>query len=308
MMVGDDFWDFYWEARLQSMENLGKQAAIQAASRLIRQLAQQVYLPIRLLELGCGEGQVIGALLDGHTQVCDRPKSLGVDYNPQSVARCRKDYPGLRVEQADFTDPVLLKGWGKFEVVLLVNALHEVFSSGYLPELGEVDVPTAKQRVELALGGAASCLAPGGWLVLFDGLEPAGNPAEILQLHFLEPQARADFDTFAHQYHPFHISFTQLNNPLDVQLSRHDFTRYITKSIFLGKQLWQTERLESYQYFTEQEFRTAFDRQGLAISELRTLTMNDEKWRSRVEITTPGVDFPDEHIMILAQLKPSDRS
>jgi hypothetical protein len=130
----------------------------------------------------------------------------------------------------------------------------------------------------------------------------------MLQLHFLEPQARADFDTFAHQYHPFHISFTQLNNPLDVQLSRHDFTRYITKSIFLGKQLWQTERLESYQYFTEQEFRTAFDRQGLAISELRTLTMNDEKWRSRVEITTPGVDFPDEHIMILAQLKPSDRS
>ena len=43
-------------------------------------------------------------------------------------------------------------------------------------------------------------------------------------------------------------------------------------------------------------------RLGLAINELHTLTVNYEKWRSEVEIVTPGVDFPTEHILILAQV------
>jgi hypothetical protein len=86
-----------------------------------------------------------------------------------------------------------------------------------------------------------------------------------------------------------------------IEISRHNFTRYITKSIFLGKPLWQTERLESYQYFSLDEFRTAFARQGLEIIELRTLTINIDKWRHKVEIFSPDEDFPDEHVLILAR-------
>jgi hypothetical protein len=39
MQEENDFWDFYWETRLLPMENLGKRAAILAASRLMRFLA-----------------------------------------------------------------------------------------------------------------------------------------------------------------------------------------------------------------------------------------------------------------------------
>ena len=88
-------------------------------------------------------------------------------------------------------------------------------------------------------------------------------------------------------------------------LSLHDFTRYIDKSIFLDKPLWQTERLESYQYYTEAEFKQACTSLGLVIHDLRTLTVNYEKWQSEVEILTPGVDFPAEHILILAQKSPA---
>jgi SAM-dependent methyltransferase len=297
----DGFWDFYWEQRLLPMENLGKRAAILAGSRLIRRLAQLGGPPLRLLELGCGEGQVIGTLLDAHFQVCAVQNSVGVDYNAQSLAQCRRDYPGLRCIEGDFTDPHLLAGLGKFDIVLLVNALHEVFSDSFSPELGEIDVPSAKQRVEQALSEAAGCLEPAGWLVLFDGLEPAGDPRQILRIRFRDYQVRQEFETFVEQYHPLRIAYRQVEGPLCVELSQRDFTRYITKSIFLGKRLWDTERLQSYQYYTEEEYRAAFTRQGLDISELRTLTMNDEKWRYRVEIETPGYEFPDEHILILAQ-------
>ena len=284
------------------MENLGKQAAILAASRLIRKTAQQVNHPLRLLELGCGEGQVIGQLLDAHAQSCSMQASVGVDYNAQSLIRLHGEYPGVKCVEGDFTNPELLARLGKFDFVILVNALHEVFSDAFSAELGEIDIPTAKQRVKKALAGSLRCLEPGGQLVLFDGLEPDRDPHQAIHIHFHDYQVRQEFEIFVRQYHPFRITFREMDGPLNIQLSSRDFTRYITKSIFLGKQLWETERLQSYQYFTVQEFRDALISEGLQISELSTMTMNEEKWRQLVNIETPGFPFPEEHILILAQL------
>ena len=190
---------------------------------------------------------------------------------------------------------------GKFDVVLLVNVLHEVFSSAYSPGLEEIDVPLGKQRVDQCLGGAASCLAPPGNLVLFDGLEPAGDPDQPVRIRFLSAWAREEFDRFAREYHPFHISYQEMGDPTCIALSRHDFIRYIDKSIFLGKQLWETERLESYQYYTEGEFRSVLAKHGLEITGLETFTVNGEKWRIRVEIIPPEAEFPQEHILIVAR-------
>ena len=301
MSENDTFWEFYWEMHLQPMRNLGKRFVILAASDLIRRFEGQKKAPLRLLELGCGEGQVIGTLLQAHSQICSLKNSKGVDYNPRSLAVCRRDYPGLGCIEGDFTNPDLLAGLGKFDIVLLVNALHEVFSNCFSKELGEVDIPAAKQRVEQALGGAAGCLQPGGWLVLFDGLEPEGDPLTTIRIRFSGHQVRRDFENFTRQYRPLKIAYRPTEDPLCVELSQRDFTRYITKSIFLRKELWKSERLESYQYFTEKEHRAAFARQGLLISELRTLTMNEEKWQRLVKIETPDAHFPKEHILILAQ-------
>jgi SAM-dependent methyltransferase len=302
MTESSEFWDFYWEMRLQSLQNLGKKAAILAASRLIRKmLVQAPGKPVRLLELGCGEGQIIGALVDGHAQAPAISSSVGVDYIAASVEKCRRAYPGMTFIEGDFTDNDLLDRLGQFEIVILVNALHEVFSSTFSESLQEVDVPLAKQRVAQAFTGAAARLAPGGYLLLFDGLEPPGDLNQKVRLRFLSPQSADHFETFAREYHPFQIRARASGGPNRVELSLRDFTRYITKSIFLGKALWQSERFESYQYYNESEFRAAFDREGLVIHELRTLTVDEDKWRRTVAIESPGVKFPEEHILIIAQ-------
>jgi SAM-dependent methyltransferase len=285
------------------LEDLGKREAILETSRLVRTLAETPGQSVRILELGCGEGQIIGTLLEAHAQVPGIQDSVGVDYRRVAIETCRRLYPGMRFLQGDITDRALLVGLGQFELVLLVNALHEVFSAPYSPELGEVDVP-AKVRVLQALEGAAGCLADGGWMVLFDGLEPPGDGAQRVHIRFQSWQARRRFETFAREFKPFRIQYHETSEPGCVELSRHDFARYIDKSIFLDKPLWQTERLESYQYFTEDEFRQAFNALSLTIHELRTLTVNYEKWQSEVEILTPDVDFPAEHILILAQKSP----
>lgn len=295
-----EFWDFYWETRLQEMEDLGKREAILVASRLVRRLAEEPGRPIRLLELGCGSGQIIGALAQAHGELPGMHTSCGIDYSIQAIEQCRRNYPQITSLQGDFTDMALMSGLGEFDIVLLVNALHEVFSAAYSSEIGEVDVVAAKQHVFQALSGAVERIKPGGYLVLFDGLEAPGDIHCTLKIRFQHWQARHRFDTFAQEYRPFRITFRATGDPLCVELSWRDFTRYVTKSIFLEKRLWQTERLESYQYFNETEFRAALARLGLAIDELRTLTVNYEKWCSEVKIETPAVDFPTEHILIVA--------
>ena len=295
-------WDHYWELRLSALEDLGKREAILEASRLIRTLAEAPGKTARLLEMGCGEGQIIGALLEAHAQAPGIQASVGVDYRRGAVETSRRLYPGMKFLEGDFTDPALLAGLGQFDLVLLVNALHEVFSATFSPERGEVDVPRAKERVHQALGGAVGCLADGGWLVLFDGLEPPGDGGQRVHLRFQSWQARRRFETFAQEFKPFRIQYRETGEAGCVELSQHDFARYIDKSIFLDKALWESERLESYQYFTEAEFRQAISALGLSIHELRTLTVNYEKWQAEVEILTPGVDFPAEHVLILARL------
>jgi hypothetical protein len=175
-----------------------------------------------------------------------------------------------------------------------------VFSDAYSEELGEVDVEDALRRVAEAMRLAVERLTPGGWLVIFDGLEPPGDPAAELTIRFLHPQAEQHFAVFAREYRPFRVRHRSAG-PGQVTLSRRDFTRYIDKSIFLGKRLWETERLESYQYFTEANFRDTLAGLGMTIQSMRALTVNEDKWRDTVAIETPGENFPTEHVMILAQ-------
>jgi SAM-dependent methyltransferase len=298
MPESDELWDLYWEVRLQALEDLGKREAILSVSKLVRDMPEAPGHGIRMLELGCGEGQVIGILVEAHTSL---GACCGVDYSHRAIEKCRNTYPGISFVEGDFTDRDLLQSLGTIEIILIVNALHEVFSATYSSELGEVDVPQAKLRVEQALASATDILAPGGYLVLFDGLEYSGDLTQWVRIRFHHWQARRRFDTFAREYRPFRISYRETDDPFIIELSLRDFARYIDKSIFLEKRLWETERLESYQYYSQDEFVEVFARLGLEICELRTLTVNFEKWQAEVEILTPSIDFPTEHILILAR-------
>ncbi len=298
-MAHDSSWELYWQVRLQAIEDLGKCEAVLTASRLILDLDAQGQ-PARLLELGCGAGQIIGALMDAHAELRGVSDSVGVDYSSSMLERARSDCPDLRLVQGDYIDPSVLEGLGQFQLVLLVNSLHEVFSAAYDEALGEVDVPAGRAAVAGALAAATGLLAPGGYLLIFDGLEPPGDPERRITLRFLDPEAREEFRVFVDEYHPFRIHARWLADGWRVEISQHDFARYIDKSIFLSKALWETEQLESYQYYTEDDFRRELAALDLRVLEQRKLTVNGFKWRSRVSIETPGVDFPDEHVLIVA--------
>ena len=162
--------------------------------------------------------------------------------------------------------------------------------------------PAAKLRVEQALAAAADRLEPGGWLVLFDGLEPAGDPAPDRYASAFGTARYVGILTDLWRSTSRCASpAARLKAPCVLSCPGVILPATSPSPSFSGRRLWQSERLQSYQYFTEEEYRAAFERQGLKITDLQTLTVNEEKWRNLVDIDTPGVSFPDEHILILAR-------
>lgn len=295
-MNNDSIWDFYWETRLQYLQGQGKGEVILLASRLMRAVNQ----PLRILEAGCGEAQIIGSLVDAHGSPGGELASVGIDRDLTALAVARKNYPSIRFLAGDFTDTDLLQSLGQFDLLLLVNALHHVFSDAYDPTLGEVDVPKGKADLHSSFATLAQTVKPGGYLILFDGLEADIPPDTPVQIQFQIPEAWGKFQTFAREYKPFRIQY-QLNTRDSVTLSMRDFTRYITKIIFLGKPLWKRECQESYQYFNESEMRGMLNGNGFSIQEFRLLSVDYDHWLQEVTILTPGVDFPPEHVLITAQ-------
>lgn len=297
-MSTDSFWDFYWETRLQYLQGQGKGEVILQASSLIRDAT----LPTRILEAGCGEGQIIGALVDAHGSPAGKHPSIGIDRDLTSLAVARKNYPAIRFLDGDFNDTSLLQSLGQFDLLLLVNALHHVFSDSYDPSLAEINIEQGKTNLRSSFAALAQTIKPGGYLILFDGLEAQGALDAPIQVRFQNPDAWQKFEIFAREYKPFLIQY-QRDSVGKVTLSLRDFTRYITKIIFLGKPLWERERQESYQYFNEEEMRQMLTLNGLFIQEFRLLSVDYDNWLQDVEILTPGIDFPPEHVLITAQKK-----
>jgi len=295
-MQSESFWNFYWETRLQYLQGQGKGEVILLASQLTRDANP----PARILEAGCGEAQIIGALVDAHGSRSGEQSSVGIDRDTNALAVAKQQFPSILFLEGDFTDHQLLQSLGKFDLLLLVNALHHVFSDAYDPELGEINVPIGKANVLTSFANLVQTIKPGGYLILFDGLEADGSPDSKVQVRFKNTDAWQKFQTFAREYKPFRIHFDLIQDQL-VQLTMRDLTRYVTKIIFLGKPLWERERNESYQYFQEEEMRGMLVDNDFEILEFRQISVDYDHWLQEVEITTPNIQFPPEHVIITAQ-------
>ncbi len=294
----DSFWDFYWETRLDFLQGQGKGYAIRAASKLLLSIPIP---PARILELGCGEGQILGSLVQAHPETVQVNSSLGVDRDSIALRKARQDFPGLQFIAGSFTDSHFLSTLGSFDLILLVNALHHVYSDAYDEELGEINRLAGKQDVAQTFAAIRTCLNPGGTVLLFDGVEAAGDGQQWIEFRFRQSAGRQRFEQFTREYRAFHIQSQPGSTASSVRLQQRDFTRYITKLIFLGKPLWERERLESYQYFTENEFAAMFQQNGLQVLHNETISVDHERWQEEIEIITPGVEFPAEHILVVGK-------
>lgn len=112
-------------ARFFDDHHAGLQRAHHARRYLYERLtrALQVRIPKgqRVLEVGCGGGDLLAALEPSH--------GVGIDLSARAIGAARERYPRqeLRFVAGDATDPrVLAEAGGPFDVVLLVNVITQV--------------------------------------------------------------------------------------------------------------------------------------------------------------------------------------
>jgi SAM-dependent methyltransferase len=72
---------------------------------------------LRVLELGCGEGDLLAAL--------QPDRGTGVDFSPRMIEQARRRHPQLQFVQADAHD--LSQLTGPFDVIVLSDLLHDVW-------------------------------------------------------------------------------------------------------------------------------------------------------------------------------------
>jgi SAM-dependent methyltransferase len=290
----------YWKARQRSLQNpLGKRRAVIAAFQILKGRAKKSAQPIRIIELGCGEGHILGEL----SRMCASNKvvieeCVGVDNQVHAIKSARLLYPQMNFLLADYAkQPLNLQ---PFDLVMLIGTLHEVYSANRSIESGEIDHNLGKKAVEQALSHGVRLVGDNRHLVLFDGIEHA-DPALEITVQFQSTVALDEFKNLAAEYQAFRLEYQRSDGNFRTTMSMHDFTRYITKTRFFNSCLWEIEKRESYQYFTDKEFKKCLGSLGVNILKLQCSSPSKISWQKRVRIETPEVEFPKEHILIVGQ-------
>jgi SAM-dependent methyltransferase len=120
--------------------------------------------PLRVLDLGCGDGEVVGRVLDARPGT----EAVAADFSAEMLARVRDRFgsdAAVTVVEHDLERP-LPASWGTFDAVVSAFAIHHVDDDRKRSLYGEI-------RDRLRPGGA------------FLNLEHVASPTPELHLQFL---------------------------------------------------------------------------------------------------------------------------
>jgi SAM-dependent methyltransferase len=118
----------------------------------------------RVLDLGCGDGEVVGRVLDVHRGA----EAVAADFSAEMLGRVRERFaatPQVTVVEHDLDAP-LDPAWGTFDAVVSAFAIHHV----------------ADRRKRALYGEVFDRLRPGG---VFLNLEHVASPTDRLHRDFL---------------------------------------------------------------------------------------------------------------------------
>ncbi|MCD9186323.1 MAG: methyltransferase domain-containing protein [Pyrinomonadaceae bacterium] len=295
--------DIYWQERLKSLQHpQGKMRAVVAANQLLKNLYEDKKKPLRVIELGCGEGHILGDLL----KLCaadDVPieMSVGIDSQPDAIEKAEKFYPQTEFILADYVN--LSVDFQPFDLVMFVGTLHEIYSSKYSTQLMEINQIVGQEAVFEAISNNFPIFKEHGYILIFDGVDHSLPGTFELTIRFKSKESFNEFRKFVDEYKAFQINYYQTQQNNCVNISVHNFTRYITKTRFINSDLWEIEKWESYQYFKRKEFIECLEKLDFNILNLDCASPHIESWKKRVEILTPKVNFPEENILIIGQRK-----
>ncbi|MHB8872481.1 MAG: methyltransferase domain-containing protein [Myxococcaceae bacterium] len=207
--------------------------------------------PGRIVDKGCGTGKLLVEL----SRLFPESSFVGVDLSREFLRRCDENH--YAAEDVDFLFGNIVEAQvppGSATTVVFSSVVHEIYSYG-----GYDLAP-----VHRALSSAARELAPGGHLLVRDGVSPGEDP---WRLRLLDASALERFGRFATEFKKGQGAPHQRLGPDEVRLSAHLANEFLCKKDYLEN--WHLEVHEEYGTFTVQGWREALDRAGFDPVEVR---------------------------------------
>lgn len=296
MIFNDEVGKDYLKLRQMSLDiGLSKATVIPYALKHIFELSQTKKV-VKVADLGCSEGSIISKIKD--ISEVSNVEYYGFDFNKNVIDLAKKHYEGINFFEKDILTDPMEEFLGKFDIILTTNTLHEVFSLyGWN---GEFNKHKADNALEKVLAKIYALLSKGGVFINFDGIEHDEPKNKEIIVKLKNKTVEKNMLKFKNEYKPFKTTFKKLSD-LRYKTNILSLTRFITKYRFLNSSTWKLEQIESYQYYSQKDFVREFNGIGLRLESINLLAPNIESWSKVLEIETPKIHFPFEHILIIGK-------
>jgi len=243
-------------------------------------------------DFGCFDGTMLNAIYKSLPREVQRRVLLTGFDNNRSVLDIGADkFPHIKFSYIDFLSPGITSE--KFDIVILSNVLHEIYSQR-LPDENQ-----AKDDVVKAFDHIERAVREEGFIVFMDGLLPDKSEIEV-ELEFYNREVNRNFHTMADKadyFLPIHYSNISSNK---IITSLKDLSLFLTKYRYLNRPFWNIESQQVYPYFTQDELDQLFRNVGLRLCQFLPQPVPGVK--KIVSIIKPsGISIPYKNVLIVAQ-------
>jgi SAM-dependent methyltransferase/nicotinamide mononucleotide adenylyltransferase len=234
--------------------------------------------PGTIVDKGCGTGKLLVEL----SKLFPDSRFAGVDLSREFLRVCD--------ENTYATDEVTLVYGNVIEVCLPPGSASTVIFSSVMHEVHSYNGYRTSE-IDRALVNACTELAPGGHVLIRDGVSP---PPATWRLELLTAQTTETFERFAKEFRQGQgVRFTRVSDAV-VELSSHDANEFICKKDYLKN--WHIEVNEEFGPLTLEAWRAALTQAGFEPMHLEQ-TCNPwivkNRYEGTVRVTdTAGVPLP----------------
>lgn len=298
----ENYWEKYWKTREENFNSiLGKKQVLDLITNILKTGFNKPLKEIRILDIGCGDGYALNYLKKNCNDL--QVENLwGLDKNCDVLDKAKSKYGIKNLLCVD-----LNKSWSiiplQFDIVFSINTFHEVFSEIIRSDEAGVDlIEKGKKKIKEIIKILSNHINPNGYLILFDGVE-SDSPESLVRFKLVSEFAENAFIKFCKEYKAISINCQceLINRNKSYMLTLREFTRFITKFKWINSELWDIEKLESYQYFTNQEFIETIQSCDLNVFLNDKFISDIDLWRQNISIIDKNINYPWEHILITAK-------
>jgi SAM-dependent methyltransferase/nicotinamide mononucleotide adenylyltransferase len=245
--------------------------------------------PPCIVDKGCGTGKLLVEL----SRRFPGARLVGVDLSREFLRRSDENtYAGGDVQliPGDAAEQLLPDGCA--DTIIFSSIIHEIYSYSTYDH----------DRVRQALAAAARELAPGGRILVRDGVSPGQAPVELT---LRDAPTVATFERFAREFkHGQGAAHEWLENGRRVRISAHLANEFLCKKDYAAN--WAIEVHEEYGAFTVDEWRTAMGEAGLRVLELRAYVnewIRLNRYQDHVQVTEPhgSAWWPATNVVVVAE-------